>query len=28
LQSIECNEYVCHDHAGFNNFMRKEGKLS
>jgi hypothetical protein len=28
LQSIECNEYVCHDYAGFNNIMLKEEKLS
>ena len=21
LQSIECNEHVCHDYAGFNNIM-------
>jgi hypothetical protein len=28
LQSIECNEYVCHDHAGFNNIILKEEKLS
>jgi hypothetical protein len=26
LQSIECNEYVCHDYAGFNNIMLKEDK--
>ena len=26
LQSIECNEYVCHDYAGFNNIMLKEEK--
>jgi hypothetical protein len=24
----KCNEYVCHDHAGFNNIMLKEEKLS
>jgi hypothetical protein len=24
----KCNEYVCHDYAGFNNFMLKEEKLS
>jgi hypothetical protein len=23
----ECNEYVCHDYAGFNNIMLKEEKL-
>jgi hypothetical protein len=28
LQSIECNEYVCHDYAGFNNIKLKEEKLS
>ena len=24
----KCNEYVCHDYAGFNNIMLKEEKLS
>jgi hypothetical protein len=24
----KCNEYVCHDYAGFNNMMLKEEKLS
>ena len=23
-----CNEYVCHDYAGFNNIMLREEKLS
>ena len=23
LQSIGCNEHVCHDYAGFNNIMLK-----
>ena len=28
LQSIECNEHVCYDYAGFNNIMLREEKLS
>jgi hypothetical protein len=24
----KCNEYVCHDYAGFNNIMLKEEKLT
>jgi hypothetical protein len=24
----KCNEYVCHDYAGFNNIMLKEEKLN
>jgi hypothetical protein len=24
----KCNEYVCHDYAGFNNIVLKEEKLS
>ena len=24
----KCNEYVCHDYAGFNNIMLKEEKPS
>jgi hypothetical protein len=24
----KCNEYVCHDYAGFNNIMLKEEKVS
>ena len=24
----KCNEYECHDYAGFNNIMLKEEKLS
>jgi hypothetical protein len=24
----KCNEYVCHDSAGFNNIMLREEKLS
>jgi hypothetical protein len=28
LQSIECNEHVCHDYAGFNNIrLKKKTKL-
>jgi hypothetical protein len=23
----KCNEYVCHDYAGFNNIVLKEEKL-